>query len=48
MKESSIASCYMSPSPGTEQFIPDHCFMYLVSGSMLVYDGHVILSLSLE
>ncbi|MEF9479137.1 AraC family transcriptional regulator [Chryseobacterium sp. 1B4] len=40
MKESSIASCYMSPSPGTEQFIPDHCFMYLVSGTMLVYDGH--------
>jgi AraC-like DNA-binding protein len=40
MKESSIASCYMSPSLGTEQFIPDHCFMYLVSGSMLVYDGH--------
>jgi len=40
MKESSIASCYMTPSPGTEQFISDHCFMYLVSGSMLVYDGH--------
>ncbi|WP_449398541.1 AraC family transcriptional regulator [Chryseobacterium wanjuense] len=40
MKESSIATCYMTPSPSTEQFIPDHCFMYLVSGSMLVYDGH--------
>ncbi|PZU25357.1 MAG: AraC family transcriptional regulator [Chryseobacterium sp.] len=40
MKESNIASCYMSPSPSAEQFIPDHCFMYLVSGSMLVYDGH--------
>ncbi|SEW27184.1 AraC-type DNA-binding protein [Chryseobacterium wanjuense] len=40
MKESSIATCYMSPSPSTEQFIPDHCFMYLISGSMLVYDGH--------
>ncbi|WP_343659127.1 AraC family transcriptional regulator [Chryseobacterium sp.] len=40
MKESAIASCYMTPSPHTEQFIPDHCFMYLVSGAMLVYDGH--------
>ncbi|AYB30985.1 helix-turn-helix domain-containing protein [Chryseolinea soli] len=39
MKETAISACYISPSPSTEQFIPDHCFMYLVSGAMLVYDG---------
>jgi len=39
MKETAISSCYVTPSLSNEQFIPNHCFMYLVSGSMLVYDG---------
>jgi AraC family transcriptional regulator, exoenzyme S synthesis regulatory protein ExsA len=39
MKETAISACYVSPSLSTEQFIPNHCFMYLVSGSMLAYDG---------
>ena len=39
MKNSPIASCFVTPSLSTEQFIPDHCFMYLVAGSMLAYDG---------
>lgn len=37
--ENSISNCYISPSPSTEQFIPNHTFMYLVAGSMTVYDG---------
>lgn len=39
MKETAISACYVSPSLSTEQFVPNHCFMYLVSGSMLAYDG---------
>jgi AraC-like DNA-binding protein len=39
MKETAIANCYISPTPSTEQFIPDHTFMYLVAGSMTIYDG---------
>src|SRR6478609_4550518 len=39
MKETAISACYISPSLSTEQFVPDHCFMYLISGSMLAYDG---------
>jgi len=39
MKETAISACYVSPSLSTEQFVPNHCFMYLISGSMLVYDG---------
>ncbi|KAA5534619.1 helix-turn-helix transcriptional regulator [Taibaiella lutea] len=38
-KETAISACYVSPSLSTEQFVPDHCFMYLISGSMLAYDG---------
>jgi AraC family transcriptional regulator, exoenzyme S synthesis regulatory protein ExsA len=34
-----ISNCYISPTPSTEQFIPNHTFMYLVAGSMTVYDG---------
>lgn len=40
MKETAISACYVSPSLSTEQFVPNHCFMYLVSGSMLAYDGN--------
>lgn len=39
MKETAISACYVSPSLNNEQFVPDHCFMYLISGSMLAYDG---------
>jgi len=39
MEDRAISNCYISPSPSTEQFIPNHTFMYLVSGSMTVYDG---------
>ena len=39
MENRAIANCYISPSPSTEQFIPNHTFMYLVAGSMTVYDG---------
>ncbi|MBE7172382.1 MAG: helix-turn-helix transcriptional regulator [Williamsia sp.] len=39
MKETAISNCYISPTPSTEQFIPNHTFMYLVAGSMTVYDG---------
>lgn len=39
MKETAIAACYVTPSLSTEQFVPDHCFMYLIAGSMLAYDG---------
>lgn len=39
MKETAISACYVSPSLSTEQFVPNHCFMYLVSGAMLAYDG---------
>lgn len=39
MKETAISNCYISPSPSNEQFIPDHTFNYIVSGSMTVFDG---------
>ncbi|MFT3702549.1 MAG: AraC family transcriptional regulator [Agriterribacter sp.] len=39
MEHSAISNCYISPTPSTEQFIPDHTFMYLVVGRMTVYDG---------
>lgn len=39
MKATAISNCYISPSPSTEQFIPSHTFMYLVAGTMTVYDG---------
>jgi AraC-like DNA-binding protein len=39
MKETAISACYVSPSLSNEQFVPNHCFMYLISGTMLAYDG---------
>lgn len=39
MKDTAISNCYISPTPSTEQFIPNHTFMCLVAGSMTVYDG---------
>ncbi|WP_433829034.1 helix-turn-helix domain-containing protein [Flavobacterium anhuiense] len=40
MKETAISACYVTPSLNAEQFVPDHCFMYLIKGSMLGYDGN--------
>jgi AraC-like DNA-binding protein len=40
MKDTTISACYVSPSLSTEQFIPNHSFLYVVSGSMEGYDGH--------
>jgi AraC-like DNA-binding protein len=40
MKATAISSCYIGPEVSTEQFIPEHFFLYLVSGSMLAYDGN--------
>jgi AraC family transcriptional regulator, exoenzyme S synthesis regulatory protein ExsA len=39
MRATAISNCYISPTPSTEQFIPNHTFMYLVAGTMMVYDG---------
>jgi AraC-like DNA-binding protein len=39
MRGTEISACYISPSISEEQFIPDHFFLYLVEGSMTVYDG---------
>ncbi|HTE32350.1 MAG TPA: AraC family transcriptional regulator [Chryseolinea sp.] len=39
MKLSKITSCYVSPGISTEQFIPEHFFLYLVAGTMTAYDG---------
>ncbi|MGC3943276.1 MAG: AraC family transcriptional regulator [Chryseolinea sp.] len=39
MKETAISNCYISPSPSTEQFIPNHTFNYLVVGAMTIFDG---------
>lgn len=39
MNDSAISSCYITPTPSTEQFIPTHTFMYLVEGFMTIYDG---------
>lgn len=45
MKETAISNCYISPSPSAEQFVANHTFMYLVAGSMTVYDGSRIYKL---
>ncbi len=39
MKNPAISTCTISPSASTEQIISNHTFMYLVEGSMTVYDG---------
>jgi AraC-like DNA-binding protein len=39
MKLSKITSCYISPEISTEQFIPEHFFLYLIRGTMTAYDG---------
>jgi AraC-like DNA-binding protein len=32
-------SCHLTPTVSNEQFIPDHIFIYLESGTMTIYDG---------
>lgn len=32
-------TCHFSPTASPEQFIPEHLFMYLVSGDMIIFDG---------
>jgi AraC-like DNA-binding protein len=39
MKITAISQCYVSPAISVEQFIPEHFFLFLVKGSMMVYDG---------
>ena len=40
IKATDISACYISPDISMEQFIPDHFFLYLLKGSMTVYDGN--------
>ncbi|MEZ0610824.1 helix-turn-helix domain-containing protein [Fibrella sp. WM1] len=40
MNPSTIASCYIGPEISPEQFIPEHFFLYLTAGTMMVYDSH--------
>ena len=40
MKHSMIHSCTVGPLISEEQFIPEHFFLYLVAGNMVVYDGN--------
>ncbi|TDW51831.1 AraC-like DNA-binding protein [Flavobacterium sp. 270] len=40
MKVSQITSCYIGPEISPEQFIAEHFFLYLISGTMMVYDGN--------
>jgi len=39
MKATAISSCYIGPVISTDQFIPEHFFLYLIKGSMSAYDG---------
>lgn len=39
MKVSEIKVCVTSPEVSTEQFIPDHFFLYLITGTLQAYDG---------
>ncbi|MFY0252548.1 helix-turn-helix domain-containing protein [Chitinophaga sp. 30R24] len=34
------ASCHITPTISNEQFIPDHIFMYIVTGAITIYDGN--------
>ena len=40
MKHAMIHSCTIGPKISEDQFIPEHFFLYLVEGSLTVYDGH--------
>jgi AraC-like DNA-binding protein len=47
MKETfgSPASCHYTPDISREQFVPDHIFFYLVSGTLTAYDGRQVYSM---
>jgi AraC-like DNA-binding protein len=32
--------CHVTPTVSSEQFIPEHIFSYMMSGSMVIYDGN--------
>lgn len=40
MKLTKITSCYFGPQISPEQFISEHFFLYLITGTMTGYDGH--------
>src|SRR5258706_16475832 len=39
MKATEIRSCYIGPQISPEQFITEHFFLYLITGSITAYDG---------
>jgi AraC-like DNA-binding protein len=39
-KENKITSCYLGPQISPEQFIAEHFFLYLATGTLHGYDGH--------
>lgn len=39
MKFNNIQSCHLGPEISSEQFIPEHFFLYLLQGSMRAFDG---------
>ncbi|WP_373331361.1 helix-turn-helix domain-containing protein [Salmonirosea aquatica] len=40
MKVNNIQSCHLGPEISPEQFISEHFFLYLLTGSMKVFDGN--------
>ncbi|RNA61790.1 AraC family transcriptional regulator [Chryseobacterium nematophagum] len=40
MKFNNLQSCHLGPEISSEQFIPEHFFLFLLKGSMASYDGH--------
>lgn len=40
MKFNNIQSCHLGPEISPEQFIPEHFFLFLLRGSMMIYDGY--------
>lgn len=41
----SSASCHYTADISSEQFVPDHLFFYMVSGSLTAFDGHQMYSM---
>ena len=39
MQFASIQSCHLGPEISSEQFIPEHVFLYIIKGSLTAYDG---------
>ncbi|SEW51761.1 helix-turn-helix domain-containing protein [Chitinophaga arvensicola] len=40
MESMTTSPCHFAPTVSTEQFIPEHMFIYLKAGSMTMYDGN--------